>query len=78
MEKADFNKKLGEFVKRKRLEKKWTQPELASRLQNNFQNISRLERGETSPTLYWCYQLAEAFDLEMEDLIKEFTNSLNK
>lgn len=67
-----FDKKFGKFVKKKRLEKGWDQPELASRLGNNFQNISRLERGETTPTLFWCYKLAEAFELKLSDLLQEF------
>ena len=70
-EKADFKVLLGEFVRRKRMEKGWSQSDLAAKLGNNYQNISRLERGETSPTLEWCYRLAEAFGMEMTDFIKE-------
>lgn len=39
---------------------------------DNYQNISRLERGEISLTLFWCYKLAEAFDMDLADLIKDF------
>jgi putative transcriptional regulator len=62
----------GLFVQKKRLEKDWSQAHLASKVGNNYQNISRLERGEISPTLFWCYKLAEAFEMDLADLIKEF------
>ncbi len=67
-----FDKQFGLYVKKKRLEMNWSQAYLASKMGNNFQNISRLERGEISPTLYWCYNLAEAFEMKFEDLVKEF------
>jgi DNA-binding XRE family transcriptional regulator len=66
-----FDKKFGQFVKRKRTELKMSQAGLAAKVGNNFQNISRLERGEISPTLFWCYKLADAFEMDMTDLIKE-------
>ena len=69
--KADFKIALGEFVRRKRLEKGWSQSDLAAKLGNNYQNISRLERGETSPTLEWCYKLAAAFEMSMVDFVRE-------
>ena len=76
MEKSKLNKlfdvRFGHYVKKKREAKGWSQAELASRLENNFQNISRLERGEITPTLFWCYKLANAFELELEDILKEF------
>jgi DNA-binding XRE family transcriptional regulator len=75
MEKArpssGFDRKFGQFVKRKRAELKISQADLAAKVGNNYQNISRLERGEISPTLFWCYKLADAFEMDMADLIKE-------
>jgi transcriptional regulator with XRE-family HTH domain len=73
---ADFKILLGDFVRRKRTEKGWSQSDLAAKIGNNYQNISRLERGETSPTLEWCYRLAAAFDMDMIDFIKEFNYKL--
>ncbi len=76
LQKEDFNKRIGNFIRQKRIERNWTQADLAEKLGNNFQNISRLERGEISPTLYWCYLLSEAFETNLPDLLKEF-DSLN-
>ncbi|MEO6239806.1 MAG: helix-turn-helix transcriptional regulator [Bacteroidia bacterium] len=68
---AQFDKQFGLYVKKKREQARWTQSELASKLENNFQNISRLERGETTPTLFWCYKLADAFEMNLSELIEE-------
>ncbi len=67
-----FDKQFGEFVLKKRQEKGWSQSVLADKVENNYQNISRLERGEITPTLYWCYKLAEAFEMELPELLTEF------
>ena len=67
-----FDKKFGLYVKKKRMERNWSQADLAAEMENNYQNISRLERGEITPTLFWCYKLANAFEIDLPDLIKEF------
>lgn len=73
MEKPDFNIVFGKFVRFKRTEKGWSQSELAAKLGHNYQNVSRIERGEISPTFYWCFELlAPAFELSCSDLINEF------
>jgi ribosome-binding protein aMBF1 (putative translation factor) len=72
MEKPKFNKQFGLFVKKKRLSNNWSQADLAAKVGNNYQNISRLERGEITPTLFWCYKLAEAFETDLPILIDEF------
>ncbi|MCK9421230.1 MAG: helix-turn-helix transcriptional regulator [Bacteroidales bacterium] len=71
MEKEEFNRKLGAYIRKKRLEKKWTQEMLADKMGNNFQNISRIERGELSPTLFWCSKLAKIIEIDLFDFIKE-------
>ena len=60
-----FDKLFGEYVKVQRLKRGWTQAELADRIGNNFQNVSRIERGEISPTLFWCFRLAAVFDVKI-------------
>jgi ribosome-binding protein aMBF1 (putative translation factor) len=73
-----FDKKFGAFVKKKRIEKGWSQIELATRVQNNFQNISRLERGEITPTLFWCYNLADAFEMKLSEILVELESPSKK
>jgi ribosome-binding protein aMBF1 (putative translation factor) len=69
---TQFDKQFGLFVKKMREERGWSQVILADKVENNYQNISRLERGEMTPTLFWCYKLANAFEMDLQDLIKEF------
>ena len=72
MEKQRYNILFGEFVKFKRAQKNMSQSDLADLMGNNFQNISRLERGLITPTLFWVQNLSEAFELKLSDLIIEF------
>jgi transcriptional regulator with XRE-family HTH domain len=45
---------------------------------NNFQNISRIERGKLNPTTYWVYLLANAFDMSLPELFKKFEVYMRK
>jgi ribosome-binding protein aMBF1 (putative translation factor) len=72
MDKSEFNQRFGAFLRYKRTVKGWSQSRLASEIGNNSQNISRIERGELSPTLFWISKLADAFGDELSSLIKEF------
>lgn len=72
MEKQRYNILFGEFVRFKRSQKNMSQSDLADLMRNNFQNISRLERGLITPTLFWVRNLAEAFEFKLSDLIIEF------
>lgn len=73
-----FDRQFGLYVKKKRLEMGWSQPDLAEKLDVNFQNISRLERGEITPTIFWCYKLAAAFDIGLSELITDVGYKLKK
>jgi putative transcriptional regulator len=71
-----FDKQFGLYVRRKREELGWTQDELASRVGNNKQNISRLEQGEITPTIFWCYKLAATFEKSMKEMVEELNYTL--
>lgn len=73
MKKQNFNIIFGKFIKFKRAENGWSQSELAAKLGHNYQNVSRIEREEISPTFYWCFEvLATAFEMKCSELIREF------
>ena len=74
MNKSEFDTKLGLYVRELRTSKGWSQQILASKMGNNFQNISRLERGELSPTFYWICQLASVFEMNLKDFVEGFEN----
>lgn len=72
MEKEKFNVSFGEFVRLKREELGITQQEVALRMNIDYQSISRIERGKVTPTLYWCYRLSEALEIDLPLLLKDF------
>jgi transcriptional regulator with XRE-family HTH domain len=72
IEKAEFNHLFGAFVRHKRQEKSLSQSQLANSFGIMAQNISRIERGEVSPTLYWVNKLAIVFDQDLSEFISEF------
>ena len=71
MEKKEFNKKMGKYLKKERLRRGVTQLELASKIGTDFQNISRIERGEVSPTLYWFNKITEALEMRLGDFVND-------
>lgn len=72
MEKIEFDKKLGLYIRQLRKEKTWNQRDLATKMGNPYQNISRLERGEISPTLYWIGRLSEVFEMSLSEFVEGF------
>jgi transcriptional regulator with XRE-family HTH domain len=72
MEKAEFSLLFGAYIKKLRLENKMTQPELADKLGNNFQNISAIERGEFTITIHTAKKFADAFQISLSALFKGF------
>jgi transcriptional regulator with XRE-family HTH domain len=72
MEKVAFNILLGKYVKQVRVAKGWTQVQLADKLDSDFQYISSLERGEFAPTVYWIYNLANAFEIDFSEFMNGF------
>ncbi|MGV3609848.1 MAG: helix-turn-helix domain-containing protein [Fluviicola sp.] len=72
MDKGEFNELFGQFIKVKRKSMNWTQNDLAERINNDFQNISRLERGEINPSIHWISELAKAFGSSLGELLTEF------
>jgi transcriptional regulator with XRE-family HTH domain len=71
MDKLEFNRLLGEYIRSKRTLLKLSQPQLADRVGLDYQYISRVERGLISPTLYWFTTLASAFEMQPQDFVKE-------
>lgn len=78
MEKAEFSLLFGAFIKKLRQENKMTQPELADRLGNNFQNVSAIERGEFTITIYTAQKIANAFEISLSSLFKGFEEFYTK
>jgi transcriptional regulator with XRE-family HTH domain len=78
MEKAKFSLLFGAYIKYLRQENNMTQPELADKLRNNFQNVSAIERGEFTITIYTAQKIANAFEISLSSLFKGFEEFCNK
>lgn len=69
MEKKTFTKKLGKHIVKLREEKEITQVELAKLCKKPKQNINRLEAGNINPTAYLLYEISEALDIPLTDML---------
>ena len=69
MEKQELLKYLGANIKRIREDKGMTQQELASLCNFEKSNMSRLEAGNTNPTIYTLYKIALALKVELTELL---------
>lgn len=61
--------KIGRFIKKLRVEKGWTQDELAEKLYVRRQSISKWEIGKTSPDSENFKLLSEIFNVSIDELI---------
>lgn len=65
---------LGEQVRRLRRAKRWSQAQLAARLRTTQSAISRLEMGDTPPSLRTLTRIGDALGLELIVMFRERTN----
>lgn len=70
-EELDFDKVLGENIRRFRLLKHWSQEELAAQLGLTFQQIQKYERGFNKVSCSKLYQLCEVLECGYQDLLPE-------
>lgn len=64
-----FNKAIGDKVRQKRKELKWTQEIFADKIESTPQYISRIERGKVCPSLDFLYKMAAIFDCPIYALL---------
>ncbi len=77
MNKSQFNIAFGNYLKSIRLEKDFTQMDLASLIGVNPQNISAIERGEVTPSIYWIFNLSKCLDISFKDFLSGFSDYLD-
>ena len=63
--KIDFGNRIREL----RIERKWTQDDLADKSNISVRNISDIENGKVDCHLTTLYLLANAFDISMAELL---------
>ena len=67
---ATVKKALGKRIKELRSQQSLTQEDLADRSGLFRTYMSRIESGQANPTLSMLCQIAEAFDVELRELLK--------
>ena len=77
MEREDIAKNLGNNIKRFRLEKGFSQENLALRAGIHPAYLGRLERGEKCPTLDTVFKICDALSVPVADIIT-FSEKENK
>ena len=55
-------------LRRLRSERKWSQAELASRLEVSRQSVNAIETGRYDPSLPLAFRIAELFDRPIEEV----------
>jgi len=51
-----------------RAERKWSQQDLAQRLEVSRQSVNAIETGKYDPSLPLAFRIADVFDLQIEEL----------
>jgi len=64
------SKKLGENLKKFRIQKNITQTEIANTLGVDRSFVSNIENGKTNPTLSTIASLAKSLDITINELLK--------
>ena len=67
MQKQHFLNKLGKRIVELRLEKGWSQRDLAFECGKEPQSIERVENGKSNPTAFYLKELADALGVDISD-----------
>lgn len=73
-----MNKTIGEYIAELRRSRGLTQKELASNLGVSDKAVSRWERNESLPDLYMASDIADCFNISVDELLHRTSNNSNK
>ncbi|MCR5184702.1 MAG: helix-turn-helix domain-containing protein [Bacilli bacterium] len=71
---ASINENIAKNIILLRKERKWTQQDLAERVNYSDKTISKWERGESTPDIEMLCKVAEVFNVDINFLIAEHSN----
>lgn len=69
MDKEDIIKKVGLKIREIRESKNLSIMELADKLDIEYNNMIRIEKGRTNPTLGTLYKICQALDIRLIDIV---------
>jgi putative transcriptional regulator len=67
--KKKFLKLLGAHVRSLREAKELTQTALSNKMDKDAQSLQRVERGAINPSIFYLYELAEALDIDLVEIV---------
>ncbi|MEP5339713.1 MAG: helix-turn-helix transcriptional regulator [Algibacter sp.] len=67
--KEQLKKKIGQRIVELRSQKGWSQSDLARACNKDRQAIEKLENGKVNPTLYTLFEISEALDIKLNELL---------
>jgi putative transcriptional regulator len=70
LKKEELAKKIGKRIVQLREKKGWTQIELSRACMKDKQSIERIESGNTNPTVFTLYEVANALEVPLADIMK--------
>ncbi|MBA3704986.1 MAG: helix-turn-helix transcriptional regulator [Bacteroidetes bacterium] len=69
MKKDNLSKQIGQKIVELRINKGWSQSDLAKACNKDRQGIDKLEKGKVNPTFYTLYELAHALEVPLSELV---------
>lgn len=69
LNKKDFQRALGNRIRQLREAKKISQTELGNLCEIDRSNMNRIESGNTNPSSYLLYQIAQKLEVEASELL---------
>lgn len=70
MTKEDLQKKIGQQIIKLRLEKGWSQSDLARACIKDRQAVEKIENGKVNPTLFTLLEIANALEISLSKLLE--------
>lgn len=70
MEEKEFQIRLGKQIAKLRKEKNISQVDFAYMLEKEKQNLNRIEKGKTNPTIWSLYEIASLLEVPIEKLFE--------
>jgi len=70
MDKNQVLLRLGERVKEIKIQKGWTQTELANKIGKDHPSINKLENGRVNPNYYFLYEVANGLGVDVKEFFE--------
>lgn len=69
MDKEQLKKKIGQRIIELRIQKGWSQSDLARACNKDRQALEKLENGKVNPTVYSLLEIAKALEVPLKKLV---------